>query len=101
MVIIPDRTNKEESSDDCNELNFAHLNEVKEIKQDCRTDLTDFTFLIPMRIDSEKRRRFCMIKHQKYSGGSAGPMSDSYTLQAVFSFFCSLPREKDFLYWQY
>lgn len=56
MVIIPDRTIKEESSDDCNELNFAHLNEVKEIKQDCRTDLTDFTFLMPLRIDSEKRR---------------------------------------------
>ncbi len=56
MVIIPDRTIKEESSDDCNELNFAHLNEVKEIKQDCRTDLADFTFLMPLRIDSEKRR---------------------------------------------
>ena len=56
MVIIPDRTIKEESSDDCNELNFAHLNEVNEIKQDCKTDLTDFTFLMPLRIDSEKRR---------------------------------------------
>ena len=43
---------------------FSNQSPISELKpdcktarpHDCKTDLTDFTFLMPLRIDSEKRR---------------------------------------------
>lgn len=51
-----DHISKEESDPDCKTARFALRNEVKEGLQDRKTDLTDFTFLMPLRIDSEERR---------------------------------------------
>jgi hypothetical protein len=56
MVIFSEHTIKEESFIDCKKVSFTLRNEVKERKQDRKIDLTDFTFLMPLRIDSEKRR---------------------------------------------
>lgn len=56
MVISSEHTIKEESYIDCKKVSFTLRNEVKERKEDCKIDLTDFTFLMPLRIDSEKRR---------------------------------------------
>src|SRR5690606_3181949 len=41
---------------DCTTASLALRNEVKEGPHDCKTDLSDFTFLMPLRIDSEKRK---------------------------------------------
>jgi hypothetical protein len=56
MILASDHINKEKSDHDCTTARFALRNEVKEGPHDCKTDLTDFTFLIPLRIDSEKRK---------------------------------------------
>ncbi len=56
MVLASDHISKEKSDPDCKTARFALRNEVKEGLQDRKTDLTDFTFLMPLRIDSEERR---------------------------------------------
>jgi hypothetical protein len=57
MVIPSEHTIIEEPSFDCKKVSFTLRNEVKERKQDCKIDLTDFTFLMPLRIDSENEKR--------------------------------------------
>jgi hypothetical protein len=55
MVLVSDHKNKEKSDSDSTTARFALRNEVKEGRHDCKPDLTDVTFLVPLRIDSPER----------------------------------------------
>lgn len=56
MILASDNISNEESDTDRSTASFALRNEVKEGPHDCRTDLTDVTFLVPLRIDSPERK---------------------------------------------